>query len=1228
MSSIKCALTSDNHFNVARRSDEAKRILRLMLEDWKARDADFIGFAGDLVDGPMTAQDFLWLCEYVQDCANVAPVGIAYGNHCPRWSLHPLSRLKAKYPIIVEGAADVHPVDTKAGKIAIAAVAFPWKAEILARIGNVNVEDTDRVAEEALRQVFLGMGVKVRELGLPTIGLVHAAIRGSKLSDDQPARPLGLEIPAEDLAQIGASFYAVGHVHAKNEFEFNGVNIWTPTSPFFTDYGEAKHEKGYIWCELSTDRELIPVLQRIPTPVTPMLLLENWWEFQPDLADMGESDFGWRFALAVDPRNADIRFRFHYAKDQEKVAKSFAEDYARSLRVDGAVSVTLDPVVDPAIRSRIPELTTATTLEKKAELYRESTNAVVGDDERKILDQMVQEIQEELAQEGVSFGIQSRAVPTLKRLRGKGWLCFPDEFDIDVSALGDLTALVAPNESGKTLFMSLAGPGLLYGDTPNRGSLDDLSRARDAFIEGTFDMDSVEYTLGQVSNAMVKTNKGHVNLTSGGKPVLQKAGRREYSEWSDKHLLPWNQYLSLLFHSGSEDDGGRKINIIDMKDGARTELMLKVLGIEFYESIAQKARDKAKAVSTELERVNARLSELGQDDLEHLSEVVSDYRNALETEQGNLVAAETELTSQRASARAIEIQRTERDALIQKQAELQAQEQRLREKIADIETRIANNQQVVDQAETIRAAHIERDSLGQHLDHCEEWDRELNLAAAKIENVLDLADSGLKSQEAAKNNLIKEISSLNAIYATKTSVQATIASIPEFEKAVVECVADRDGALKEYEEVQAQAIAGKDERIVGLRTGLEHIRDGEDVTLGPNIAATVLEDDERTEKMAADHPALLRQAKAAWQQRDLRAKEATEQLASLQREAEKLPSILKAGERAADLEEEVRACEKEIDAIHTNIEAKCAEMAEVSQKIDKNKATAKEVSIEIEKLKPLADKLSILESAETRIAELTIQRGEAQTDLDSVVIKLELIVLPDVPDPLSLTSYESVVASTQKAVQQCQSGLVLAEKALSDAQAKEQRVQELLTQATRLRTALDRWNRIAREFGVDGLQKEEISNAGESLTSIVNELLRAGGDMDHTVDIRTERPHSRENRMIPCFEILITDSRIDGGAPKEARRLSGYGQTVIGKALAMAMTRLGCERAGIRSCTIWFDELCGTATPDNAIRIIGMVRHFADSLNAKIFFVDQDPDIQALADSRINILDGGRIEVN
>lgn len=456
---ITVVISSDNHCNVPRRSEEARRIMEFIRDDGAVRGVDLYGFAGDIVDGPMTEKDRLWLFKYIQSCANIAPCVLGYGNHDPRYSLDFLAHLKAKYPIIVESAAGVHVVETRSGKIAVAVVAFPWKAEILARVGVASSEQSDEIAQHALADVFRGLGVQVRALGLPTVALVHGTMRGSKISPDQPDRPLGMEIPREDLAMIGADFYAVGHIHLANEWQQGNAWIATPTCGFFSDYGESNHKKGYILvtfnevfekAEERMDQGLYPLevkWERISTPAIPMLLFEGKYV---------NGGMNWLSDIPLcleDASGCDIRLRYHYKNEFSDAAKHAASEIQQDLLSAGAVNVTLDPKLIPTTRSGIPGLAQAGRIEDKLRLYWNSVGNVPSDSIATQLIESLHEIQSEVAEAGYSMGGAGRTAPSLKKVRWKGFLKFPEENEIDFSALEELVTIVAPNEclSGDTL---------------------------------------------------------------------------------------------------------------------------------------------------------------------------------------------------------------------------------------------------------------------------------------------------------------------------------------------------------------------------------------------------------------------------------------------------------------------------------------------------------------------------------------------------------------------------------------------------------------------------------------------------------------------------------------------------------------------------------------------------------------------------------------------------------
>lgn len=705
MTTIKLGLSGDMHVNVPKRSEEAWRIAYWMLEDWKARGVHLIGIAGDLADGPLTEKERAQIIEYGDACSQVAPLVVIDGNHEISLALrNALGGRRGKYPIIVEDGAAVHVVETDAGPIAVACVSFPKKAKLLAACGHpMSGEEVDAITGKALQDIFRGLGVRVRELGLPTVALVHGAIKGSKIADDQPDRPLGMDIDLHDLALVGADFYDVAHVHKVQHWTVNNVTVATPSCPFFADWGEAAHEKGYILAEFRVDRDTAPAMQgdllteregpaythvtwsRVSTPAVPMILLESKWldgEFPaqnwPDIV------------------GADLRFRYEVAADQRKAAGVEAAAIAGTFRLAGAVNVKIEEIVTPTTRSRIPGLSKATTLWEKLLMYWESID-FQPDERRKVaLKEAFEELQDEAAAAGFSMATAGRAAPALKRFRGKGLFKFKGEFDIDFTKLGELVTIVAPNEEGKSLILQTMSAGLLYGKTPTRGSLDDLSTAKDTFIEGTFDMNGAEYVLTQNCNRMSRT--GSVSLLKNGEPELSKAGRAEYKEWAAKYLLPSSVYDAVICQSGTK-------SVIDLDEGPRVELLIRVLGLEADEVLAESGRRRAKNVTDELAKVRASVSALeGGNAPEVYQEEILRLEADLRTATEELRLGEVTLADLRSKNDKARSDKAEVDSLTLRIADLQERENNLDARIEEAKVRLMAQQELMREKDAVDEA--------------------------------------------------------------------------------------------------------------------------------------------------------------------------------------------------------------------------------------------------------------------------------------------------------------------------------------------------------------------------------------------------------------------------------------------------------------------------------------------------------------------------------------------
>lgn len=1211
MTVINLALSGDNHTNTPGRKEEARRVHEAMLEDWKARGVHFIGLAGDWNEEPPDEQDQAWSRDFLGRCANVAPVVLIYGNHDPAGCLDEFASIhEYKNPIRVLDRPDIVLVETDAGPIAVPCVPFVWKAHLLAQCGPLSVEESDQRAQELLSTIFLGLSAKVGDLGLPTVALIHGKWRGSKLNEEQPNRPLGMEIPVESIGTLGAQVACVAHIHLAQGTTFNNCEIWTPSSPYYVDYGESKHEKGYIFCELPTDRELIPVLQRIPTPVTPMILAEYHYEnemFVRNGNQAHESDF--------DADGADIRLRFHYPKENEKAAKSAAKELADGFIEQGAVNVKLDPVPIPVESTRSLEIVKAKTLTEQAQLLWKKWDLKLSEQDEMTLCARIEEIQTAC---GFSERLTLDAGIHVKKVRMKGWRCFPDEVNLDFDAMpGEIVAVSGPNGTGKSLLWELIITGALFREVPTHGKIGDHAIARDTFIETEFEYAGKDYTVSQIIDG--RTGNGSSSLHIDKKPVFgtDKALRSQYDEWAAANLPPLSLVTSTTFMP-QESKG-----ILGMGATARKSLILKAKGVERYEVLAEAARKRSTAVARELDAVKGRLAELrgyGQT-VEYCEQVLAKATDDKRVADEALRLGELTLKDLQAKNVKIAKQQTEYEKQLAHFNALKLEEDNLRRQITELETKLAVNRELMAEEEVINDAVIEVANLSQHLDHCQEFDRDLRIKASKIENMLDLARAGRKSQEDSKSNLIREIAMLNGVYATKASVQATIDSIPDFEIAVIEAVDDRDGALKEYEDVQAQSVRTVETQANFLRGELGVIADGkaEDPVA---YAGSALSADRLAVRDAADHPKLLAQAKAAWQQREQRAKEVTVQLESLRREAEKMPDVLKAGRRVADLEEEVRKAEAELDAFDVNIVAKEAELDEVAARISKNRETAAHVSKEIGIYKPLAAKAEILAGTKARIEEMELQLGPLKVNLESLIAEQArgLLDLSEPPKLINLAAEEQALAQARVAANTALSTFTLAEKALADAQAKEDRLQQLTAEVKSKEKAVDRWNLIERTVGRDGLIAESVAAAGDEINEYANALLRASGNTKYIVDLKTTKMAKDGKREIEGCPINIYNA--ETGEWQEGSTLSPGQRAFVNLPIALSLAKIGCKDSTVQP-TIYIDEPTAALDPIARGQFLSMLRHVLRDVNASnIFCVTHNEELIALCDGYMEVSDG------
>jgi DNA repair exonuclease SbcCD nuclease subunit len=403
---IKIAILSDSHWDINSRWDETLRVHDWFVNDIKEREVNAILHAGDF--GPLVPiRQFkpierLAVAGFIKAITDHCPFVGVKGNHDIYLDLAIFNELQTKWPARIMETPDVEIVTANNGeKFVVPGMPWPVKGELMARLeavcgceqarkrgecdacenAGLSPDQKEHITTDLMRNVFLGLGARTRTLDLPSVFLMHAMVRASRVSTGQPIAPgQDFEIGQEDLGLVDADFYALGHVHMSQEWNWNGATIAYCGSPRRTNYGE-REEKSYILltfdlevcgCSQGYTRGTCPVCEnhgsvdweRILIPCTPMLFFDCLWIEEYGFTYEGTSFF----PECAAEKGAELRFRYSVASDYRDAAKAAALEVDKQLRQYGCLDVKVEEVVIQTSRARAEEITKAQTVEEKLQV--------------------------------------------------------------------------------------------------------------------------------------------------------------------------------------------------------------------------------------------------------------------------------------------------------------------------------------------------------------------------------------------------------------------------------------------------------------------------------------------------------------------------------------------------------------------------------------------------------------------------------------------------------------------------------------------------------------------------------------------------------------------------------------------------------------------------------------------------------------------------------------------
>lgn len=626
---MKTLHIADLHFQ-RDRYDEAASSVHALCDDIDRNGADLVVVSGDTWDGPVqntAGARFADFLELVREIADRAPVAMIYGtpSHDTDGSLEVFEQIQAKHGIeilrpgqpygLTTGGVfcnlnDSTPRDGDQLKALLFGVPEPNKKWLLANAGATGKDEADAMARAALRALFMGLGgLRKQYPDLPCILLYHGEVAGAKSATGYGAEAgVGLAVTRDDLAAVGADYYALGHIHEPQKI--GDLPAFYPGSIYPINWGET-HKAGANRVEISRGMiehpadlfasnsiERAVAVSRLDFPLPQRMKLSTTWPNGPDAFDKPGEVAGklvWIEATAT----------------KEQALGFDAEASLANLLANGALPgsrVTVN--VLPTETVRAAEITEQRTLADKVRVWAEASALEVT---QPVLTKAATLEREAAASGASAFAGHFR----IDRLVLRGAIGIwkksrKDEVDLDLLSYGPgVLALVGANGAGKTTILENLHPWpcMLTRD----GSLKDHFRLRDSCR----DLYLTDKRTGARYRALISIRadiaSGAVeyflyrDTGSGFEPLPGINGRKEPYEAAVAELFgSLEMYLRTAFQTQRPSKFAPDLATATARE--RKNLFGELAGIDYLDRYRLEAKARADSLSSDLVRVEATIA--------------------------------------------------------------------------------------------------------------------------------------------------------------------------------------------------------------------------------------------------------------------------------------------------------------------------------------------------------------------------------------------------------------------------------------------------------------------------------------------------------------------------------------------------------------------------------------------------------------------------------------------
>jgi len=573
---------------------------------------DLIVHPGDWWDAAMqnSARDrFNPFLALMRRLADMAPVAIIYGtpSHDIEGSLEVFEQLRARYPIVILRPGKAYYLSTAtgriydqplgeagaldAGQLLLFGLPEPSKKWLFAGQAAEGKDDSDAAVRDRLRALLLGYGAIRREhADLPCVLLYHGDIYGATTAVGHSTEiGTGIAVSRDDLAAVGADYYAFGHIHEPQEIP--GIPGYYAGSGYPSGFGET-HKAGANIVEIldgADNRDTLAMVTRLDFPHAQRVKVTARWPHEAVLGEFS-GKIAWLEITATREEAADI--------DTDKELGALLRGGA----LPGS-RVTLN--ILPVETVRASEIVEKKALRDKVVVWAEAGGQTAPEGALKKADELEREAVARGAGQGANLRIDRLRLRGAKGTWKKGR---KDEIDIDFEAMGEgVLALIGPNGYGKsTILENLhAWTMLLTRD----GILKDHFRLRDSARELWFTDLRTGWKYRALINIRADIASGaaeyflFVDKGAGEEPLPGVDGRlKPYEEAIGALWGSLEMYLQTAFQAQKATKYAPDLG--QATQGQRKALFAELAGIDYLERYRKTCKERA-------DTLDARLRELG-----------------------------------------------------------------------------------------------------------------------------------------------------------------------------------------------------------------------------------------------------------------------------------------------------------------------------------------------------------------------------------------------------------------------------------------------------------------------------------------------------------------------------------------------------------------------------------------------------------------------------------------